>query len=50
MEELTQKVKEYKETIEKQQNQIEDMERKTKMLEADLEAAEDENEDSKKYV
>lgn len=49
-EELSTRVKEYKETIEKQEGQIEEMERRIKVLEADLEAAEDDSEENKKYV
>lgn len=43
-------MKEFKETIEKQEGQIEEMERRIKVLEADLEAAEDDSEENKKYV
>lgn len=49
-EELSIRVKEYKETIEKQEGQIEEMERRIKVLEADLEAAEDDSEENKKYA
>lgn len=49
-EELSTRVKEYKETIEKQEGQIEEMERRIKVLEADLEAAEDDSEENKKYA
>ena len=47
---MVEKERGYKDTIDKQQTQIEDMERRIKVLEADLEAAEDENEDNKKLV
>lgn len=42
------KDRENRDTIDKQQTQIEEMERRIKVLEGDLEAAEDENEENKK--
>lgn len=48
--ELTKKARENKEVIERQQNLIEEMERKIKILEADLEAAENDCDESKKYI
>lgn len=47
---MAEKEKAYKDTIEKQETQIEEMERRIKILEGDLEAAEDENEENKKLV
>ena len=47
-EELVKKSREDKDKIETQQNQIEEMERRIKILEGDLEAAEDSCEENKK--
>lgn len=44
------KVREFKDTTEKQQNQIEEMERRIRVLEGDLEAAEEEAESNKAYA
>lgn len=43
-------MKEYNDTIETQQKQIEEMERRIKILEGDLEAAEDVSDENKKYA
>lgn len=43
-------MKEFKDSTELQKNQIEELERKVKILEGDLEAAEDEAETNKAYV
>lgn len=45
---MAEKGREYRDTIDKQHTQIEEMERRIKVLEGDLEAAEDENEENKK--
>lgn len=42
------KAREDKDKLDTQQNQIEEMERRIKILEGDLEAAEDSNEENKK--
>lgn len=47
-EQLTSKAREDKDKLDTQQNQIEEMERRIKVLEGDLEAAEDANEENKK--
>lgn len=47
-EQLTMQAKEGQEKCDAQQNQIEELERKIKVLEGDLEAAEDANEENKK--
>ncbi len=47
---MVEKEREYKDTIDKQHTQIEEMERRIKILEGDLEAVEDGNEENKKLV